>query len=103
MTLLGAGMLENGVEYDHDRCLDAVEQTQQMGTGRPTEDAIFMLDADEVGTALVDTPRRSEILRNFILGDRADDGRRIVMIAPRVVHRVDIDLQPRIPLGERGF
>ena len=100
--LVGARLLQDGVERHHQRQRRAVEQRQDVLAGGTAVDAVFVLQPQRLRAARLDPTRSVEVRGQFSLRDRGSDGGGIVVAAGMVVHRVDVDLDVGKAVAHRG-
>ena len=100
-ALLGAGILEDGVQGGDDRHAQVAQQTDDMAAGRTAEDAVLVLEADDIGIGEIEEIGRSQVGVELLLLDFEADFGRVVVTLRNVVDGHDETIGPGILGGNR--
>ncbi len=87
LPLVRIGIGKHGVKRRHHRHRDRIEKFQQMRSGRPAINAEFMLNAEDVGSLLIEAFGGDRIGRGIVLINLDADARRITISILTIVHR----------------
>ena len=99
--LLGAGVAEHGVQRRDDRHPQVAQQPHDVAAGRAAEDAVLVLQADDVGVGEVEEIGRPQVGVDLLLLDLEPDLRRVVVPLRNVVDRHHEAIGPGILGGDR--
>ena len=98
-ALRGVGPFEHGVERGDDRQAGRIEQIEDMRSGVPAEDAIFVLEPDRPRAALLDSPGGIAIVGDAVEMDRLD------LVGVRhvgpIIDRIMVEAERGIALAQR--
>ena len=100
-ALLGAGLLEHGVQRRDDRHPQVAQQADDMAAGRAAEDAVLVLEADDVGVGEIEEIGRPQVRVELLFLDLEPDFRRVVVTLGNVVDRHDEAIRAGILGGDR--
>ncbi len=101
-SLLRRGLGQHGVQGEDVRLPQVSDQRQQVRTGIPAEDPEFMLDEHDVGAAVVQQQRQSDVVVQCVLtDDRKNVGAGLHGRFAHDRHHVDIDRRVGRPQGFR--
>ena len=86
-ALIVAGLLEHRVQGGGDRHPQIPQQADDVAAGRAAEDAVLMLQTDDVGVGEVQVVRRAQVTVKLLLLDLEPDFPRVVIPLGEIVHR----------------
>ena len=99
--LLGAGVLEDGVQRRDDRHPQVAQQPYDVAAGRTAEDAVLVLEADDIGVGEIEEIGRPQVGVDLLLLDFEPNFRRVVVPLRNVVDRHDETIRPGVLGGDR--
>ena len=100
-ALLGAGVLEDGVQRCDDRHAQIAQQPNDVAAGRTAEDAVFVLKADDIRVSEIEEIGRTQVGVDLLLLDFEPNFRRVVVTLGNVVDRHDETIRTGILGGNR--
>ncbi len=99
--LIGARLSQDRMEGRHDRRSQVAHQAEHMAARRAPEDAVLVLETDDVGIGEIQEVGRAEIGVNLLLLDLEPRLRRIVVSLREIVDRDHEAIGPRVLRGDR--
>ncbi len=97
--LVGAGMLQNGVERGDDRDAEIAQEGQDVAATGAAVDAVLMLEADDIGVAEIDVIGRAAVGIEITFAEFETNFRRVVVALRQIIDRGDKALGLGILLG----
>ncbi len=100
-VLIGVRVAQHGVERGDDWRPQIAHQPEDVAAGGTAEDAVFVLEADDVGIGEIEEVGRSQVRVDLLLLDLEPHLRRVVVTLGQIVDRDDETIGPRILGGDR--
>ncbi len=88
-ALLGAGVFKNGVKGGDDGHAQFAQQPEEVAADRPAENAVFVLDADDIDVGDIKEISGAKVGGEVLLGDFESHFRRIIVTFGEIVDRGD--------------